>query len=175
MAFLDAGIIMVRSLINDWDSPQTYDENRLRMALLVGAQFVNNEFSMQHNYVINFNTMSISPDPVPNDDTTGADGWMLNLSSLKTSIMMLRNDLKIASLSAWSIRDSDVNIDLRNMAQFKKTLLDDLLKMWEIDRAQYAVGVSPSCAAILTPINIYGSMGHGQSNYSYSLRNQVVY
>lgn len=164
MSFLDMGTNMVRILINDMEDVPTYTDNRLQFALLIGAQFVNNEFTMQHNYIINLNTMTITPDPVPENDTTNSDGWMLNLSTLKTAIFMLRNDLKLAALSAWSIKDIDVNIDLRNLAQYKKALLDDLEKMWEIDRAQYAVGVSPSCAAVLTPINIWSYMGH-QQNY----------
>lgn len=172
MPFLDAGTPMVRILINDMEDSPTYTDKRLQMALLIGAQFVTNEFTMKNKYIIDFNKITISPDPVPRNDTTNADGWMLNLSVLKTSIFMLRNDLKLASLSSWSIKDTDVNIDLRNMAVYKKTLLDDLEKMWEIDRAQYMVGSNPSCAAILTPINIWSYMGH-QQNYGFNPRDHI--
>ncbi len=162
--FLDIGVQMVRVLINDMEDIPTYTDKRLQMALLIGAQFVNNEFTMKYNYIIDTNKITISPDPVPGNDTANSDGWMLNLSALKTSIFMLRNDLKLAALSAWSIKDTDVNIDLRNMAIYKKELLTDLEKMWEQDRANYAVGVNPAVAAVLTPINIWSYMGH-QQNY----------
>ncbi len=174
MPFLDMGIPMIRILINDMDDPQVYTDNRLEIALLIGAQFVTNEFTMKNKYIININELSINPDPVPGNDTANSDGWMLNLSVLKTAIFMLRNDLKLAALSSWSIKDIDVNVDLREGAKYKKALLDDLEKMWEIDRAQYAVGVNPSVAAVLTPINIWTYMSHGNQNYPYGPRDHIM-
>lgn len=147
----DIWTIMLRHTINDVDSPQQYSDSRLQTALLVGAQFVNNEFSMATNYVIDLIGLTINPDPT----NATADEWMTNLTVAKTSVIMLRNNLKLASLSAWTIKDTDVNIDLRKIADVTKQLLDDIEEWYEQARMVYCVGVNPSVQAVLTPINIW--------------------
>jgi len=148
--------LMLRHLINDVDSPQQYTDNRLQTALLVGAQFVNNEFTLQTSYVIDFIGLTITPDPTATTANGAlADEWMTNLTVAKTAVIMLRNNLKLASLSAWTIKDTDVNIDLRQMAVVTKQLLDDIEEWYSLARMTYSVGVNPSVQAVLTPINIW--------------------
>ncbi len=157
MSWSDVTITMLRHVIMDVDDPQTYTDSRLELALLVGAQFVNNEFAMNPSYAVDFNLLSISPDPT----AVPTDPWMVNLTVLRTAIMMLSNDLKVAGMSAWSIKDIGTNVDLRSMAAVKKQLLDELKKVYADAALTFAVAVRPAGKAILSPINI--SISHGST------------
>src|ERR1035441_8802894 len=98
---------ILRHTINDVDDPQSYTDSRLQLALLIGANFVNTELDFVNKYKVSIEQLSINPDP-----TGGAieDGWFINLSVMKTTILMLMNDLAVASRSGFSMRDIDVTI-----------------------------------------------------------------
>ncbi len=167
----DVWTVMLRYTINDVDTPQQYADARLQTALLVGAQFVNNEFSFQTKYNIDLIAITISPDPTlgPNPDE-----WMTNLTVAKTAIIMLRNNLKLAAISAWMLKDVDVTVDTRQVANVMKMLLDDIERWYEEARAQYAVGVNPSVSAVLTPINIFAG-GSRMPMVGYDSRSRMVW
>lgn len=171
MAWQDEVTTILRHTINDVDDPQTYTDSRLQLAFLVGAQFVNTEFDWTPNsYNVNLGQLSLSPDP-----TTIPDNWFINLSVIKTSIIMFGNNLKNASNQAWMIKDIDVTVDLRAMAAVQKQILDEMNKYYAQVSIQYRLGVRNPGQAILGPINILaGSWMSAQYGWG-SPRDRVVY
>ena len=164
---------ILRVSINDVDDPQTYSDSRLQLALIVGAFQVNTEFNFAADYTININQFSIHPDPTAG---SSPDGWFINLTVMKSALSILSNDLKLASLQAWKIRDIDVDIDLREVAQVKKQLYDEAYKYYEWAGMQYRVGVYCSMQAILTPFNILaGNMRGGNYGWGQTDRDRVVW
>lgn len=167
--------LMLRHVISDVDDPQRYTDDRLQTALLVGAQFVNNEFTLATTYNIDLSQLTLTPDPtIVGSNLATPDEWFTNLSVMKTSIIMLRNDLKLAALSAWKIKDIDVAIDLTAVANVSKELLKDVESLYDQARSQYMVGVNPQCSAILGAFNILAG-GCRAPLYGYSDRDRMLF
>lgn len=163
--------LMLRHVINDVDTPQTYTDNRLQLALLVGAQFVTAEVNLSQKYQLDFIQVSINPDPT---SQSAPDEWMMNLMVMRSSIMMLSNNLKVAANSAWVIKDTDMTADLRKVADVNKQLLDEIKGMYDHAKAEYMVGVNPQVSAVLTPFNVLAGGFRGPI-YGYGTRDQLIW
>jgi hypothetical protein len=160
---------MLRHIINDVDDPQTYTDVRLQTALIVGAQFVTNEVNLVNVYTLDFNEITISPDP-----TVNADPWMINLTVMKTSIVMMTNNLRLAGLSSFIIKDIDMMADTTSAARVSKELLDEIKEMYEHAKMEYMIGVAPQVSAILGAFNILAG-GSRAPYYSYSDRDRLIW
>lgn len=172
MSWQDYSVIQLRHAINDVDEPVRYADNRLQLAWLVGASYVVNEFTLQSNYVVDLLEMSIVPDPT--GSSLGTDQWATNLITLRSAIIMVGNDLKLSTNSAWSIRDVHMSVDMKELYKANKIILDEVKEQYEFIRMQYCLGVQPSVQAILTPINII-SAGYRPAMYGYAERDRMIY
>lgn len=180
MPWQDVMTTLLRHTINDVDDPQLYTDNRLQLAILTGAQFVNTEFDWKPNqYQISLPTLSISPDPTnpvnAGDQWLNLNNWFMNLVILKTSIIMFGNNLRTASMQAFAIKDIDVTVDLRAMATVNKQILDEMKEYYAEIGKQYRIGVRSPGQAILGPINILaGNWMSTQYGYGDS-RSRVIW
>jgi hypothetical protein len=176
MSWQDVSEIQLRQVINDVDIPQRYTSSRLNLAWLVGASYVSQEFTLMNNYAVDLVGVSINPDPTQTGDQPGqvADPWMLNLTTLRTAIMMINNDMKLAANSSFMIRDVHMQADMRELYKANKILLDEANKIYDNIRMQYCVGVQPQLAAILTPINILAG-GYRAPLYGFDSRDRMIF
>lgn len=175
MSWQDYSVIQLRHAINDVDEPQKYNDSRLQLAWLVGATYVVNEFTLQTNYFVDLLAMTITPDPTGNVLVgVGIDAWTTNLITLRSAIIMVGNDLKLAANSAWSIKDVHMSADLKELYKANKIVLDEVKSNYEYIRMTYSLGVNPNVQAILTPINILCA-GYRAPLYGYECRDRMLY
>lgn len=176
MSWQDISTIQLRHAINDVDDPQRYTDSRLALAWLVGASYVSQEFTLGNNYVVDLVGVNITPDPTLQGDIPGelADPWMVNLSTLRSAIMMIGNDLKLAANSAWAVKDVHMQADMREIYKANKMILDEAKESYENIRMQYCVGVAPQLAAVLTPINVLCG-GYRAPLYGYANRDRLMF
>ena len=174
MSWQDVSVVQLRHAINDVDDPQRYTDSRLQLAWIVGASYVVNEFTLVSNYSVDIVGVDISPDPTAGSNRQYADAWAVNLITLRSAIMMISNDLKLASNSAWYIKDVHMSVDMRELHKANKIILDEAKEAYENLRMQYSLGVNPSVQAILTPINILAA-GYRVPLYGYDVRDRMIY
>lgn len=176
MAWQDVSTVQLRHAINDVDTPQRYTDSRLQLAWLVGASYVIQEFTLINSYAVDLIGVNIYPDPTEAGVQPGqvADPWMQNLTTLRTAIMMVGNDLRLAANSSWSIKDVNMSVDLKDVYKANKMLLDEVKDDYERLRMTYSVGVNPSVQAVLTPINILAG-GYRAPLYGYDARDRMLY
>lgn len=176
MAWQDVSVIQLRHAINDVDDPQRYSDSRLNLAWLVGASYVVQEFTLVNSYNVDLVGININPDPTEAGATAGqvADPWMTNLTTLRSAIFMINNDLKLASTSAYSIKDVHMSADFKEIYKANKMILDEVKSDYENLRMTYQLGVNPNVQAVLTPINILAG-GYRFPLYGYDTRDRMVY
>lgn len=167
---------LVRYAINDVDAPQRYVDTRIQQAWLIGANYVSQEFTLPNNYAIDIVNTGISPDPTLIGSQPGqyADPWMVNLSTLRSAIFMISNDLKLATNSAWYVKDVQIIADLREMYKANKMILDEAKENYENLRMTYQLGVAPNMQAVLTPINILAG-GYRAPLYGFDTRDRMLF
>lgn len=163
-------VLMFRSLIGDLDGTK-YTDERLKQVLTVGAYNVYNDAEFNYNYDISVGSVSISPDPIDNNDT---DFTVLTL--YKSACILVGSEVKTESANAISIKDGPSAIDLRGVSGSLSNLFDKFCAKYEdlLTTYQYETaggfdgdgnGVSAG-AAVLSPYspassslnaNTYGS------------------
>lgn len=176
MAWQDISEQLLRYAINDVDDPQHYNASRLNTAWLIGGVYVTAELTLANKYTIDIIGMNINPDPTYGGQEPGqyADQWMVNLTTMRSAIMMLTNDMKIASKTAWLIKDIHTTADLRKIFDANKAILDEMKSLYENAKMTYSVAVNPQIGAILTPFNILAG-GYRAPLYGYDNRDRLIF
>lgn len=176
MSWQDVSVVQLRHAINDVDDPNRYSDSRLQLAWIVGASYVVNEFTLANTYGVDIVGVDINPDPTIAGSQPGqyADPWAVNLITLRSAIMMISNDVKLATNSAWSIKDVHMSVDMKELYKANKIILDEAKEAYENLRMQYQIGVNPSVQAVLTPINILAA-GYRMPLYGYTERDRMIY
>lgn len=77
--------IIVRNLINDFNTPPTYSDDRIEQLILVAAQYVLMEVNLDTNYIVNIVTMDISPDP---SDPSTRDTDFIGFVAMKAACLL---------------------------------------------------------------------------------------
>lgn len=176
MAWQDVSEQQLRFSINDFTYPYRYDTATLNTGWLIGATYVTAELNLANTYTIDLLQQIITPDPSiqGSEPTSVVDQWMMNLTTMRTSIMILTNDLKLAAKNAYLIRDVHTTADLREMYKANKMILDEMNTLYENAKMQYQCGVNPQLAAVLTPINILCG-GYRYPTYGFDARDRMLY
>lgn len=176
MAWQDVSVQQMRYAINDFTYPYRYDDITLNTGWLIGASYVIQEFTLANSYIIDLIQQTITPDPTigGGEPTVTADYWMVNLTTMRTAIMILMNDLKIASKSAFLIRDVHTTADLREIYKANKMILDETKQLYDTAKMTYGMGVNPQTAAILTPVNVLAA-GWRYPMYGFDARDRPMY
>ena len=148
MPWQDELTIIVRTLINDWDTPYDYTDARIQQVLTVAGKYVQFDVNLDHLYTIDVINNNISPDP-----TTDNDSIFISLCCLKAACIIdqgtfrtkaalegIRTALGSANLSvAGSLTGWQAIIDHGACG-----LYDELTSHWDVRNAS-------AFAAVLSP------------------------
>ena len=140
--------LMVRHLINDLDQAKyKYSDERIETSILVSAQLLSIETDFVNSYSIDIANGILSPDP-----TEGlVDNAFINLSALKSAMIIVGSELKTEASNAISIKDGPSAIDLRGVASTLSILYRDLSDKYAKLLLDYRAGNSIAGHAILGP------------------------
>jgi hypothetical protein len=120
---------IVRYIINDLDSTRyKYSDERIETTVTIAAQMVILDISLQTQYDINIQNISISPDPT---ESVPKDNVFINLTALKTACIILGSEVKTEGGNAISIKDGPSAIDLRGVASTISFLYEDICGKYE--------------------------------------------
>lgn len=181
----DVMTTMLRYMINDYGSPQTYSDNQLITALLVSGIFVSQELDFSQVFVPDVINLTLTPDPTgptaPIEDSMGniltpsapPDYNYINLVVLRTAIMINMNEYRAACGSAIMFKEFHSQADMRGIVTAKKAMWDELQKLYDEKRMHYQMGIRVSGQAVLSPINIIAGGWRGPI-YVYSDRDRFV-
>lgn len=147
MAWSDEVIPVIRLLINDYNSPVTYTDNRLIDTALVSAQLLLTEISFDNSYTISLSSCSISPDP-------SSDDSFINLVSMKAACIILGGEAKTEALNSVRITDGPTTIDLANRSKDVFQMYQSMIEIFESAKLRYMAGNSIGGQAIMTPYTV---------------------
>jgi len=99
-------VLMVRVLINDNDTPPKYTDEYLERVLIMAGILVNIEITFDYDYTYNISSLTISPDPIVNEDST-----FIALIPLKAACILIQGEFKQALGQGIKVRDGDSAID----------------------------------------------------------------
>lgn len=99
-------VFMVRVLVSDIDSPQTYTDTYIERVLVTAGIVVDSSFPFPYTYAYDISALTISPDPVTNDDLS-----FMALVPLKAACILTQGEFKQALAQGIKVRDGDSAID----------------------------------------------------------------
>lgn len=99
-------VLMVRVLINDISLPQTYTDEYLERVLIVAGIQVDAEFVFPYTYLYDIGDLTISPDPITNNDSS-----FMALVPLKAACILNQGEFRQALGQGIKVRDGDSAID----------------------------------------------------------------
>lgn len=151
-------VLMLRALIDDLECTK-YTDSRLKQLLAVGAYSVLTEADFNTVYDVDIARVSISPDPVSNDDAN-----FVVLTVYKTACIMYGSEVKTQAGNAIAIKDGPSSIDLRGIAAQLRDLQKDMCTKYTelLDKHRYDSS-SLNGQAILGPYSP-GSLGLGSAS-----------
>lgn len=148
MAWQDHITIIVRTLINDLDSPYEFSDQRLQQVIAVAAKFVQFDVNLDYPYEIDVVNSSIIPDP-----TEKKDDIFLSLASLKAACIIDQGTFRTkAAMEGIKAALGSANLNISGTTQgFKEiinhgacALYDELTSHWDVKTAS-------AISAVLSP------------------------
>lgn len=120
---------IVRYIINDLDNTRyKYSDERIETTVVIASQMVILDISLQAQYDVSIQNISISPDPT---EIVPKDNVFINLTALKTACIILGSEVKTEGGNAISIKDGPSAIDLRGVASTISFLYEDICGKYE--------------------------------------------
>jgi hypothetical protein len=133
--------LIVRTLINDWDDPQQYSDERLAQLILVAAKYVPFDVSIDTNYSVNMLSLTMTPDPVDTNDEA-----FISLVALKAACLVDQSTMRTKA-AAEGVRASlgSASLSVSGGLDGIKTIIQvgpcasykDLVDHWNIAQASY--------------------------------------
>lgn len=148
MAWQDDLTIIVRTLINDLDSPYEYSDQRIQQVLVVAAKFVQFDVNLDYIYNIDVVNSSITPDPIENKDDI-----FMSLTALKAACIVDQGAFRTkAALEGIKTSLGAANLSIGGSTQGFKDIInhgacalyDELTAHWDVKNAS-------AIAAVLSP------------------------
>jgi len=99
-------VLMVRVLMSDIATPQTYTDGYLERVLITAGIMVDAEFPFSYDYTYDISALMISPDPVISEDNI-----FMALVPLKAACILTQGEFKQALGQGIKVRDGDSAID----------------------------------------------------------------
>ena len=147
MAWQNEMVLILRHLIDDLGTPETYDIPRLEESLYVAAQLVTLEVDFPKTYVIDVDAPSLTPDPTAET----RDNAFINLVCLKGASNILCAEAKASAANTMIVQDGPSKIDLTFQNRSKQATADKAVKAYEDAKFQYVAGNGSGGQAILGP------------------------
>lgn len=134
---------IIRGLINDLVPPYTYSDGRLEELIIISSHLLLNEITFDTTYTVSIQELTISPDPA-------TDIGFINLVALKSSLIIIFNELKVSAAQSVSVIDGPAKIQLTDVYKSKKDLYDILQKQYENAKIQHQLGNQNPGKAIMS-------------------------
>lgn len=99
-------VLMLRILVNDINSPQTYTDIYLQRVLVTAGIMVDADIPFGTTYAYDISLLTISPDPVSLNDSA-----FMSLVPLKAACILTVGEFKSALGQGIKVRDGDSAID----------------------------------------------------------------
>lgn len=106
MAWTTDLVLMVRVLISDIAAPQIYADEYLKRVLVTAGIIVDSEIPFNYDYAYDISNITISPDPVTNNDSA-----FMALVPLKAACILTLGAFQQALGQGIKVRDGDSAID----------------------------------------------------------------
>ncbi len=106
MAWTTDLVLMVRVLVSDAASPQTYTDEYLMRVLITAGIMVDAEIPFSYDYAYSISDLTITPDPAINEDSI-----FMALVPLKAACILTQGEFKQALGQGIKVRDGDSAID----------------------------------------------------------------
>ena len=152
MAWEETMTTMLRVLVNDTESPQTYTDDRMKQILVVAAQYVDMELSFDYSYTITVGATAaesdIAPDPVALDDDP-----FVNLTVMKAACITDFSTFRTKALQAGvKAKCGPAVLDtLKHLDGFKQLLEFGPCQAYQAMKDNWVFGNGELCRAILSP------------------------
>jgi len=160
---------LIRGLIGDIDTPQTYSDDRLTYIALNSAHLLLNEVSFNNDYTVSVSASSILPDPADPEDVS-----FLNLLALRSSLLIANSEYKTAAKQSYIVKDGpssvDTSLKYKALQEFAKTAKE----AYDKAKIDYTAGNSIGSCAVTTPFYFRGSNpdmlqgGYGYGTFNYA-------
>lgn len=171
MAWQDDMVEILRVMVNDMDTTQTYTDDKLLRVLVVSCFQVISELQFAQTYTVSISNQTLSPDPTVEGTT---DQSFVNLVTQKAACVIDRGSAIIAASRAISVRDGGSSVDLRGVFQGKLALLEKgWCAVYADTKLEYQMnGAAVAGAVVMTPFRVYAKdvFGWGQSGYIEPIR-----
>ena len=161
-------ITLLRVLIDDLSSPQTYNDKRLTQVLAVAAQLVTNELNFPSKFRVDIQALTIEPSPVDRESTR--DENFINLVSIKAACLIDRGETRKSVGQGIAIRDGSSSIDLRGSMDGRLKLLEKgWCAVYDDTKLEYQANRNGTIAgaAIMTPFRVFAGF-RDMAYYPYS-------
>ena len=161
-------ITLLRVLIDDLSSPQTYNDKRLTQVLAVAAQLVTNELNFPSKFRVDIQALTIEPSPVDRESTR--DENFINLVSIKAACLIDRGETRKSVGQGIAIRDGSSSIDLRGSMEGRLKLLErGWCAVYDDTKLEYQANRNGTIAgaAIMTPFRVFAGF-RDMAYYPYS-------
>jgi hypothetical protein len=149
-------VLMTRVLVSDIDTPQTYTDEYIQRVLVTAGIITDADFTFNYTYVYSLSALTITPDPVTNDDFE-----FMSLVPLKAACILTQGEFKSALGQGIKVRDGDSAIDTSVSFRGYSDILElgacksyENLK-WTLQASDSAGGVGK---AVLGPHRIPGGL-----------------
>ncbi len=99
-------VLMVRVLVSDISTPQTYSDEYIERVLITAGIMVDAEIPFDYDYTYSISDLTISPDPITSEDSV-----FMALVPLKAACILTQSEFKQALGRGIKVRDGDSAID----------------------------------------------------------------
>jgi len=99
-------VLMTRVLVNDLNTPQKHTDAYIQQVIVTAGILVETDVELDYNYVIDVSGVTISPDPV-----TEQDLMFQSLVTLKSACILTQGDFRQAVSQGIRVRDGDSMVD----------------------------------------------------------------
>jgi hypothetical protein len=127
---------MVRYIIGDIGTTQTYTDAKIQNAVLISAQLMAKDVDFGKTYIVDVGNSGISPDPTD----TERDDAFISLVSLKTAWLIANSELRTYALTGMKVTDGPSTIDTTSMATQMKNVAAAASKAYNDAVKQYMLG-----------------------------------
>jgi hypothetical protein len=145
-------ITVLRVLINDTESPQTYSDVRLEKMLVAAALYVDMEIDFNRDYTIDVGSPDISPDPMASG-ATDDDAVFANFIMLKAACIADLSSLRTRALQEGiKARCGPAVLEVMGHSKAFMALIENgPCAAYKALKWEHELGNAQACKAILSP------------------------
>jgi hypothetical protein len=153
-------LTMLRDIIDDYDTPYKYTDDRLLKLLLTSAQFVQQENVMLQTYAIDFTAVTLTPDPTNTAGGTREDAF-INLTLLRAACLLASAVLRKTGGKSFKVVEGPSSIDMTDNIVGAKNWVQNACQAYKDAQWSYELHGRVDGVGILGPFR------QGIGNYGY--------